>query len=282
MSIIKITIMKKIIIPFDGGHFSNGAFSFASSLHEIKPILLTGVFLPEVDYARFFFFPTAFAAPAFIGGAEDFEEEEVNNNVEKFAELCQKNLIEYRVHKDLFDSSIPQLTKETRFADLMIIGSETFYTNGIVDGTNKYLQDALHTTECPVIIVPEKFNFSSNIILAYDGSVSSVYAIKQFANLFPELCSLKTILVYAGDEKHNLPDQVLIEELAARHFSDLTITKKISSDNKNDISNWFFQLRNSLVVSGSFGRSGISELFKKSFPIELIKEHSTPVFIAHI
>ena len=69
--------MKKIIIPFDGGHFSKGAFSFASSLHEIKPILLTGVFLPEVDYARFLFFPTSFAAPAFIAGVEDFEEEEV-------------------------------------------------------------------------------------------------------------------------------------------------------------------------------------------------------------
>ena len=273
--------MKKIIIPFDGGHFSKGAFSFVSSLHEIKPILLTGVFLPEVDYARFFFFPTAFAAPSFIAGVEDFEEEEVNKSVEKFEELCQKNMIEYRVHKDLYDSSIPQLTKETRFADLMVIGSETFYTNGIINGSNEYLKDALHTTECPVIIVPEKFTFPSHIILAYDGSASSVFAIKQFASLFPELCNLKTILVYAGDDRHNIPEQVLIEELVARHFSNLTITKKVTSNNKNDISNWFFQLRNSLVVSGSFGRSAISELFKKSFLIQLIKEHSTPVFIAH-
>jgi hypothetical protein len=95
------TIMKKIIIPFDGGHFSKGAFSFASSLHEMKPILLTGVFLPEVDYARFFLFPTAFAAPAYIPMLEDFEVDEVEGNVEKFAQLCQKNFIEYRVHKDL-------------------------------------------------------------------------------------------------------------------------------------------------------------------------------------
>ena len=273
--------MKKIIIPFDGGHFSKGAFSFVTRLHEMKPVLLTGIFLPEVDYARFFFFPTAFAAPAYIPGIEDFEEEKVDSNIEQFAQACQRNFIEYRVHKDLFDSSIPQLTKETRFADLMVIGSETFYTNGIVNGSNEYLKDALHTTECPVIIVPEKFNFPSNIILAYDGSASSVFAIKQFAGLFPELCNLNTILVYACNEKHNIPDQVLIEELVARHFSNLTITKKITSDNKKDISNWFFQLRDSLVVSGSFGRSGVSEIFKKSFLIELIKEHSTPVFIAH-
>ncbi len=281
MYIIKTIIMKKIIIPFDGGHFSKGAFSFASSLHEIKPILLIGVFLPEADYARFLFFPTSFAAPAFIAGVEDFEEEEVNNNVEKFAELCQKNLIEYRVHKDLFDSSIPQLSKETRFADLMIIGSETFYTNGIIEGTKEYLKDALHGTECPVVIVPEKFNFPSKIILAYDGSESSVFAIKQFALLFPELCNLKTNLVYGGDEEDNIPDQVLIEELAARHFTNLTITK-LSSDNKNDIPNWFYWQKDSMLVSGSFGRSGLSKLFIKSFVIDIIKEYKTPVYIAHV
>lgn len=273
--------MKKIIIPFNGGHFSKGAFSFAKSLHEIKPILLTGVFLPEVEYARLFFFPTAFAAPAFIAGIEDFEEDEVESNVEQFAQACQRNFIDYRIHKKLFDSSIPQLAKESRFADLMLIGSETFYTDGISNGSTEYLKDALHTTECPVIIIPEEFDFPSNIVLAYDGSESSVFAIKQFANLFPELCNLKTFLFFEGDEHHSLPDQVLIEELVARHFPNLTITKKIISGNTNGIHDWFFQLRNSIVVSGSFGRSGVSELFKKSFLTELIREHSTPAFIAH-
>jgi hypothetical protein len=272
--------MKKIIIPFEGKHFSQGAFSFAQSLHEIKPILLAGVFLPTVEYARFFFFPTAFAAPVYMPLMENFEEEEVGDNVEEFAQLCQKNFIEYRVHKDLYDFSIPQLTKETRFADLMIIGSETFYKNGIAYGTNEYLKDALHNTECPVIIVPEEVNSFSDILLAYDGSASSVFAIKQFACLFPELCDRKTILVYAGDEKKNIPDQVLIEELAARHFKDLTITK-LTYDHKNDINSWFIEHTDSLVVSGSFGRSGMSELFKRSFIMDLIKEYKTPVFIAH-
>lgn len=272
--------MKKLIIPFDGGNFSKGAISFANDLHSIKPLLLTGVFLPAVDYARLFFFPTAFSAPAYIPVAEGFEEDDVERSVEQFAQYCQKNQIEYRVHKDLYDSAIPQLTKETRFADLMVIGSETFYKSGITYGSNEYLKDALHQTECPVIVVPEEFNFPAHIILAYDGSSSSVFAIKQFAQLFPELCNRKTILVYAGDEKHTIPDQVLIEELAARHFRDLTITK-INTDDKKEIHNWFYLNRNSIVVSGSFGRSGISELFRRSFMMELIKEYRTPVFIAH-
>ena len=272
--------MKKIIIPFDGAQFSKGAFAFARKLHEIRPILLTGVFLPKVDYARFFFFPTAFAAPVYVPVREDYEVEEVESNIEQFAELCKKNSIEYRVHKDLYEASIPQLVKETRFADVMVISSETFYKNQIAYGSNEYLKDALHSTECPVVIVPEKFHFPTQIVLAYDGSASSVFAIKQFVYLFPELCSLKTILVHAGDEKHSVPDQVLIEEFAARHFENLTVTK-LASSNKNDFNTWFENHSNPLLVSGSFGRSGVSELFRKSFVIDLINEHKTPVFIAH-
>jgi nucleotide-binding universal stress UspA family protein len=274
--------MKKIIIPFDGNHFSRGAFSFAKSLHEIKPVLIAGVFLPTVDYARFFLFPAAFAAPVYIPLMEHFEEENVEENIEQFTQLCQKNFIEYRVHENLYEFSIPQLIKETRFADLMIVGSENFYKSGIGYGSNEYLKDALHDTECPVIIVPERFNFPSQIIFAYDGSASSVFAIKQFAGLFPELCSCKATLVYMGDQKHSIPDQILIEELAARHFKDLTITKLTSGiKEKADIKKWFSLNKDSLVVSGSFGRSGMSELFKRSFIMDLIKEYKTPVFIAH-
>ncbi|MEO6328910.1 MAG: hypothetical protein ABIO55_08260 [Ginsengibacter sp.] len=270
--------MKKVIIPFDGDHFSKGAFSFVQTLHDIKPILLTGVFLPQVDYARFFFFPSAFSAPAYLPLIEDSDH--VDSNVEQFAQLCQKNAIEYRIHKDLFESSIPQLIKETRFADLMIIGSETFYKNGSSYGSDEYLKDAVRSTECAVVIVPEKFNFPTEVILAYDGTASSVFAIKQFIYLFPELSDVKTIIVYAGDEKHDIPDEVLIEELAARHFVDLTITK-LTSRHKQDFTTWFGDHKDSILVSGSFGRSGLSELFSRSFIIDIIKEYRTPVFIAH-
>ena len=271
--------MKKIIIPFDGGDISKGAFSFACLLNETNPILLAGIFLPKVDYARFFFFPTAFVGPAYIPISENFEEDTIENNVEEFVELCQKNNIEYRVHKDPYDSAISQLSKETRFADLMIIGSEVFYTNGTL-GTTEYLKDALHNTECPVMIVPEKFNTPSQIVLAYDGSESSVYAIKQFAYLFPELCSLNTILVHAGENKKEIPDPVLIEEFAASHFENLAINK-ISGEDKKNFNEWLTEHSNPLLVCGSFSRSGISEIFTRSFVIDIIKEHKTLIFIAH-
>src|SRR5436190_2526152 len=101
--------MKKIIIPFDGDHFSKGAFSFVKNLNEINPVLLTGVFLPAIDYARFLFVPAAFVAPEYVPVMQNFEEPDVTGNVDVFARECEKNGIEYRVHKDLYESSIPQL-----------------------------------------------------------------------------------------------------------------------------------------------------------------------------
>jgi hypothetical protein len=271
--------MKKVIIPFDGGNFSRGAFDFVAELHLRQPLLLTGIFLPKVDYARIFFFPSAFAAPAYVPLGEDFDEETVNKNIEEFKATCIKNGIEFRVHKDLYDSAIQQLTKESRFADFMVVGSEVFYSGGDA-GTIEYLKDALRNTECPVVVVPEQFQFPKTIVLAYDGSESSVYAIKQFVNVFPDLVNLNTILVYAGDEKETIPDEELIKEFAARHFSHLTISK-IDGSQKVNFNEWLKDQENPLLVSGSFSRSGISELFSKSFVTSTIRDHQIPIFVAH-
>ena len=107
---------------------------------------------------------------------------------------------------------LPELKAETRFADVLIIGSEVFYEN-LGGKLNEYLQDILHRSECPVVVVPEKYDFPKTNILCYDGSESSVYAIKQFAYLFPELTKHPTLLVYVHEDgKNEFPQQVNIEE----------------------------------------------------------------------
>jgi hypothetical protein len=205
----------------------------------------------------------------------------VQENIKRFGDYCIKNGIEYRVHKDFDDFALPELKKETRFADLLIISGETFYKNSGSDEPSEYLKEALHGVECSVIVVPEDIQFPDTNILAYDGSASSVYAIKQFAYLFPELTGNETVLVYANEkENEELPDQVNIEELASRHYNNLVISK-VHADPKNFFHSWLQEKRNSILVSGAFGRSGFSRLFHKSFISDIIKEHKLPVFISH-
>jgi hypothetical protein len=273
--------MKKIIIAFDGANFSEGAFNFARKMNELSPILLAGIFLPQVNYSALWSYSSAaIGSGVVIPMLEEGDVATIEQHIERFKALCQMSGIEYKVHKDFTDFALPGLKLETRFADLLILASESFYEYLGVGEPNAFLKDAIHNAECPVLVVPEKYNFPEKNILAYDGSESSVYAIKQFAYMFPEFTDNKTVLLYAGaDDETDLPEQQNIEELCSRHFSDLTLFK-LGIDPKKYFSVWSGDREGSIIVCGSFGRSSISMLFKKSFVSDVIRDHKLPVFIA--
>jgi hypothetical protein len=274
--------MKKVILAFDGGHFSEGAFEFARQMNMAQPILLTGIFLPQIDYANLWSYANGSSGTLFIPMVEDQEVDIIEQNMIRFQKLCAANNIDNRLHKDFYDFTLPALKKECRFADLVILGSESFYKNFGQEEPNDYLKDALHAAECPVIVVPEKTSYPETNILAFDGSASSVFAIKQFAYLFPDLCQNKTLLIYAKNREEGIqfPDEEYIEELAARHFSDLSLFK-LDFNPRKYLANWLADKENAILVTGAFGRSFFSRLFKPSFVSEIINAHKVPVFIAH-
>lgn len=276
--------MKKILLVFDGLNFSEGAFEFARRLNKKNKILATAVFVPQVNYANLWSFAAApggaIAAPS-IPLVEVEEAERIGKNMERFEILCANNNIDFKIHKDYYDFALPELKRESRFADLVILGSESFFSNVGIGEPNDYLKMVLHDVECPILLVPEKFVFPESNVLTYDGSDSSVFAIKQFAYLFPEFSAQPTLLVYSKREFENdIPDVKYIEELVARHFPDLTIMK-LHFDPKDFFASWVRDKKNALVVSGAFGRSSISRLFKKSFINNVIKDHKLSIFITH-
>src|SRR6187397_130544 len=103
--------MKKILLAFEGTHFSEGAFEFARRLNELQPILLTGVFLPQTELANLWSYADPVGVP-FIPTVESSEAEIVHQNIAGFERLCQGNCIDYRVHKDFYDLALPELKKE--------------------------------------------------------------------------------------------------------------------------------------------------------------------------
>lgn len=273
--------MKKILLAFDGLHFSEGAFEFARQLNDLSPILLVGAFAPQLSYANLWSYADGATGAMFIPTLEQEDSAEVEKNIVRFEELCKKNSINYKVHKDFYDFALPELRKETRYADLLIISSESFYHNIDNPNPDAYLREALRHSECPVIIVPEHFEFPRVNILAYDGSDSSAYAIKQFAYLFPELHNQQTLLIYSSAKENNaIPGEEQIEELVKQHFFDVSLSR-LDLSPKKYFSAWIASYPASILVCGSFGRSIVSEMFHKSFAAGVITEHKIPVFIAH-
>jgi hypothetical protein len=147
--------MKKIIIAFNGGQFSSAGFEFARRINELQPVLLTGVFMTETSYTNLWSYTAGMAGPAFVPLVEEVPDV-VESSIAQFENMCLHNGITYRVHNDQGKFAIPELKKETRFADLLIIESDAFYQNQVGVNPIDYLKEALHEAECPVMVVPGK------------------------------------------------------------------------------------------------------------------------------
>lgn len=274
--------MKKILLAFDGTHFSEGTLRFAKQLNDKQPILITAAFLPQVDYANLWSYSGGGTdGSTFIPLLEDADAEAVKKNIERFEAFCHTNRIRFRIHKEYFNFTLPELKKESRYADLLIISSEVFYEQAGTGQPNEYLKEALHDVECPVIIIPEKCELPKSNILAYDGSGSSVAAIKQFAYLFPEMAAHPSTLIYALEKhKDEIPDEKNMKELLSLHYPQLAWTK-LESNPKKYFATWLSEKQGAMLICGAFGRSGLSMMFKKSFVTDVISDHRVPVFIAH-
>jgi nucleotide-binding universal stress UspA family protein len=273
--------MRKVILALDGEHFPKGAFELAASIHREEPILLIGVFLSPVDISRIVAYTGIEAIPLMPSLAESDYSEQVQNNINLFQQKCISEGLEFRVHNDAENLPLASLVKETRFADLVLISRESFFSNISKSQPNEYMQEFLKKSECPVLIVPDQLEMPDRIVLLYDGDVSSLFAIKQFTYLFPEECKLPATLIQAtvsADDR--LEDQELVSELAARHFADLTL-QEVALHDRHEAAAFLSGQEKSWLVTGAYGRSLFSNLFRKSFADELIQRLALPLFIAH-
>jgi hypothetical protein len=269
--------MKKVLILFDGEHFSTAALQFASELNRSEKILLTGLFLPSIDYSDvMLYYAGGISGPVFIP-AIDTDPEVMRQNTERFKEYCTKNGIEHRVHDVLYDSIKNLVQMESRYSDLMLLSGGSFYSNLGELTQEEYIEDAMHRAGCPVIVLPEDLKTPQSLIIAYNGSDDSIFAIKQFTYLLPHLCSLPTMVVYASVKNEKIPHIEYMQELCARHFPDITFFK-LEADAKHYFNTWMMDRGNAMVISGSYARTA---LFRKHFVEDIIKDHKLPVFIAH-
>ena len=269
--------MKKIVLVCDVNNFPSGAFKFIESLHESSPLLLTGAF-----FHSDVLIPTNLPfAPDHLLSFTNDDLNAVESSIKQFEKKSLQSEIEYRVHEESDEFNINDFVKETRFADAVVISKELFFRHIDADQPNTYMKEVLHCSECPLLVVPEDYSPVTYITIAYDGKKESMFALKQFCYLFPEYSHLPTDIVYWVDKTDDeIPDLEYLEEFAARHFTNLNF-KELFFDPKKYIADWALKNRNTIFISGSYKRSGLSALFKKSFVEDLIKHPAAMIFIAH-
>jgi hypothetical protein len=271
--------MKKLLLPFEGGHYPQELLEFVSALQPMDPVLLTAAFVPESKHANLVGareWPVS--APLSCYGDED---RMIRYNSKQLEQFCKDSGIRLKIRENKEEAALPCLRKESRYADLLLLDSRHFFADVEQSQPNAWISEMLHRSECPVLLLSEKTALPGELILTYDGSAESVFAIRQFAYLFPEFCRIQATLVYVNEDPDaKIPEEESIRELCALHFKKFRVLK-LQLRSEEFYHTWVAMMSNPWLVSGSFGRPALSQLFSTSFSMELIREHQVPVFIAH-
>jgi len=278
--------MEKILIGIDAQHINTKTLHFACYIAGLTNSKLTGVFLENQAETEVPVLKTAYGMPYVetIVAAdipENGRKRKIcEENIRVFNEVCESKGVHCSVHRN---KGIPaaELIAESRFADLLIADNELTFKDKQEKAPSAFLKEVLSKSECPVVIAPSNFYGIDEVLFAYDGNSSSLFAIKQFTYLFPELSGKKIIVMQVGD-KGDIPitEKKKIGELLQMHYSSIgfQLLKGKASD---ELFGYLLKKKNVIVVMGAFGRNMLSAFFRPSTAELLVQTLDLPIFIAH-
>lgn len=282
--------MKRIILLLDAINYKAEILDFAAAIAKPGKSKIVGVFLEHHHH-------DPIPKVKSIGGQiyveeiiEDAAERAIikataQKNIQLFKDGCTQREVLALVHLDKGDL-VQDIIEETRYADLMIVDPSTSLSgdNAI---PSKLIQKILNTAECPVFIAPSHFDAPEEIIFAYDGTRSSLFALKQFYYLLPEFADINITILHVSENEQskekNITNTKLLKEWLEKKFSSVTFVD-INGDARNTLFDYFFEKEayfNKMLVTGAYGRNLLSSLLKPSAADLLLKAIDIPMFIAH-
>ena len=263
--------MEKILLAIDAQNPDKNSLEFACFLARLTKSKMTGIFLDN---------PALEEMTINDKSGETIKPGLTDNNIRWFNEQCVGEETKYDLHTD---SGIPieELIFESRYADVVIVDSETSFNKPYEGSPTRFVKDFLNHAECPVVVAPESFEGIDEIVLAYNGSSSSVFAIKLFSYLFPQLSDKKVSIIQVSDNgKWNEKEKDKLAEWLKDHYHRFDFIS-LKGEADTALFDYMWKRKNVFLVMGAFGRSSISQFFKKSSAELIIKTLTQPVFIAH-
>jgi nucleotide-binding universal stress UspA family protein len=277
--------MKKIIAAFDGLKYAESTKAYAVSFAAKTNTHLVGVFMDDAFYTSYQVYNLLVKEDVPQGKLKEYAAKDQATRdaaAADFKQVCEGAKLEFSIHHD-HSIAMQELKHESIYADLLIISAHETLTRYTEKLPTRFIRDLLSDTQCPVIAVPKKFNPVTKVILLYDGKPSSVYAIKMFSYLLPQLKHLFTevIVVNSVTEGLHIPDNKLMKEFMKRHYpkAKYTTLKGIAED--EIVAHLKHEEEHALVVLGAYRRGTVSRWFRESMADVLMKKVKLPLFIAH-
>jgi nucleotide-binding universal stress UspA family protein len=290
--------MEKILLAMDGYKQNTYAIDFACYLAKLTHSRLTGVFLEgdlEDDEAEIIRMeapealepleatePLGAAGPLTAGPLTQsvLATDPVLQRVHRFHEACLSREVAAKVHRDR-GVPVDDILVESRFSDLIVVDPETSFRKVDKGFPGRFIRDVLLAAECPVVVSPYQFDGLDEVIFAYNGTSSSVFAIKQFTYLFPEFKRKKAVVVDVHtDGETAIEEQYKMKEWLSAHYLHVDFVL-LKGDPSDELFGYLLQRKNAIVVLGAYGRGILSRFLKPSHASLLLRTINLPIFITH-
>ena len=277
--------MNKFIVALDGLHFSSAATTYAVELAQSNAAFLTGVFLDDRTFSSYKIYDLVLKDGVSESKIKHLRQQDTvirKQSSDYFVASAQKASLNFNVHHD-HNVALQELIHESIYADLLIIDQKESLSHYDEKHPSRFIRDVLADAQCPVLVVPSEYKSIQKIVFLFDGTPSSVFAIKLFSYLLPRFSelSIDVVSVKPMEEDVHLPDNTLVKELLKRHYKQVNyfVLKGIS---ETEIVQYFSTSNAaSIVVTGAYRRSDLSRWFKPSIADILIKNFHLPLFVAH-
>ncbi len=278
--------MEKILLAIEAANPDKNAIEFACYLARLTKSKITGIFLENIVAQHEFALKEIPGAPYREWHADERSSEyrtraeAIEKNITLFKQKCTGEKITCRVHRD---RGVPadELIEESRFADLVVVDAETSFNKRYEGSPTEFVKDILQKAECPVVIAPESFDGINEVVFTYNDSASSVFAIKQFTYLLPQLHEIKVSIIQVNESgKWEDRDKYIFSEWLKDHYGNLHF-EALKGDTNTVLFDYLLRRKNIFLVMGAYGRNTLSQFFKHSRAELLIKGTSQPIFIAH-
>ncbi|MBE7172931.1 MAG: universal stress protein [Williamsia sp.] len=279
--------MEKILVPFNGLSTDDNTIHFATYIADLTRSTLTGMFPSEAPLVREFTpLESEFSQYSKLMETDDLpqsinDEQQLDENIYFFKEVCRKRGIRtelIRIKKE----SAAEIIEESRFADLVILDRQSLLEEDAPTALPlKAAREIFHASECPVMVSPPHFSEINEIVFAYDGSQSAVFAIKQFTYLFPELSETRSILLQVNKpHEQGIKREGQIKEWLKKHYSQIG-SQLLHGTVQEELAACLHGKQHAVVVMGAYGRGNMSSFLHESSAASVLRSTNLPLFVSH-
>lgn len=278
--------MENILLALDGTQLDMNAIEFACYIATVTHSRLSAIFAENLKGEEQPRLKQLYALPYVETiTAEDIPEntqkrESCRINERRFGEACTNRGVNFRIHHSR-QLTVQDMIAESRFADLIIVNPSISFLDEAEGTPSQFVKDLLASTECPVIISPNRFDGIDEILFAYDGSRSAIFALKQFVHLFPSFQNKKlTVIQIDRKQVNSFRQEERLSDLLSAHFSKVQF-EHLQGKPADELFGYLIGRKNLFVVMGAYGRGVLSSLFTRSAADLVVKTIDLPYFIAH-